>query len=189
MLRFLAMPPKGENKRKIEAKAKASPAKTVKTEETVEEKLAKCNQEYFVELSKRLDVINDEWPDLKSLDPMSEEDGGYLAPLNADAYNKRYAEEEQMEMLGAINFMWQDLKGSVMPHVPIYKERVLELAEAVTPSMPKKALVLAADFDDANKLPRGGLTRLSPDEQPHVVVFKVSDRLMAKCDEEEKRGK
>ena len=154
----------------------------------VEEKLAKCNQEYFVELSKRIDIIEDQWPNLKIQNPLDERDGGFLAPLNCEAYNRRFADEPagEMEIVGAMNFMWQDLKGSVMPHVPIYLDRVLELAEAVTPSMLKKPLVMAADFDDATQLPRGGLTRMSPDEQAHAVVFKISDRLLAKCDDAEK---
>ena len=79
--------------------SKGAAAKKAKTDlQGVEEKLAKCNQEYFVELSKRIDIIEDEWPSLKSQNPLDERDGGFLAPLNCEAYNKRFAAEPAGEM-------------------------------------------------------------------------------------------
>eukprot|EP00974_Lingulodinium_polyedra_P065757 6357921-Lingulodinium_polyedra.AAC.1 len=57
-----------------------------------------------------------------------------------------------------------------MPWVPLYKSRVMELADTITPSLLKHPLVWHANFTKRSQFPANGCVRVSPDEAAHALV-------------------
>ena len=76
---------------------------------------------------------------------------------------------------------------SPMPWVPLDKARVCQLSRDLAPGLLKQGLVVDAHCADGKSLPRGSLTRLSPDEVAHAVVFKIAERLEAGASIDEKK--
>ena len=70
---------------------------------------------------------------------------------------------------------------SITPYVPIYRERVVELAAELftTPTVLKWPLVVAINFKCGDALPRGDLLRITPDEITHALLLGVATRIRA----------
>ena len=66
--------------------------------------------------------------------------------------------------------MWVDANISPLPFVPLYWNRVTDLAAMIEPGFGKHRVTVLADFPDSGHLPRGGLRHLSPCETIHAVL-------------------
>ena len=133
-------------------------------------------------------TISEFWPDIAKQDPLPEVGpGGYrgllgfTAPFNAQIYEARFAEGLSMKYSCGGIFFWHGPMRSLTPWVPLYKNRILEMAESITPSLLRHSIACVADDASGKGIPpRGGhLVHLSPDEWSHAIVFKIADRIKA----------
>ena len=88
------------------------------------------------------------------------------------------------------NFWWQDLLWTPTPTVPVNKQRVIDLAVFLFPSDKATHLEhgvhIAVSSPDFNVLGRrGSLTRVSPEEVSHAIVFKIHDLILKGASDEE----
>ena len=108
---------------------------------------------------------------------------GYMAPYNEDVYSRNYAEateqDSQMDYTCGMNFFHQDMRRSMLHHVPFYIDKIQEWGESLQPGLLKHGLVLCADWSQGNALPKGGILRLSPDEWSHALVIRLASRITA----------
>ena len=155
--------------------------------------IAKTNNAvYFSKVQADKAIVLGKWPNLVGLDPLPEVgDTGFLsllgfgAPFNGSIFTARRA-DPKFEYNTHINFMWQDLETTQLPCVPLYWERVLELADQLPgPGLLKFKLTLLTNFDTPGELPKGGLLRLSPCEQIHAILHKVATRIRQKASKSE----
>ena len=64
--------------------------------------------------------------------------------------------------------------------MPLSTARLIDMAARVEAGWKlKHNTVLAASFQNGDTLPRGGLCRLSPDEEADTIVLKVAERISA----------
>ncbi len=153
---------------------------------------AHLNEAYYANVQSDIDTIIDKWPNIVSFNalPESGADGylsmvGYGAPFSPVVFDARQS-EAVFELSCHVNFMWQDFTKSVMPWIPLYWERTVELSEQMPgPGLLKSKLVFAVNFTNGDKLPRGGLLRVSPCEQSHAVLHKIANRIRANAQQGE----
>ena len=136
-----------------------------------------------------MNTIKGKWPDIETMDPLplpasGQPAGtmtGFLAPFDPKAYSSLIAESitnnTEMSYTCGLNMLWQNVLLSMMPWVPIIYDDVLSSSKTVEPGCLTQNFVLAADFDDGKKLPRGSLVRMSPDELCHKVILRIADRI------------
>ena len=98
------------------------------------------NSAYFAKLQEALNAIHAVWPDISSLDalPLVGDSGhlgltGFVAPFDPVVYTTMRAASENYMGKAGINFFWHNVLQSMTPYVPIYLDRVLELAAAIVP--------------------------------------------------------
>lgn len=150
------------------------------------------NKDYNGDLQTALNTIQSTWPGIESLAPLPETGTkghlkltGFMSPFNDSVYDQRYAEGNGMQYTCGCNFFWHNPLLSPMPWVPLYKSRVMELADHIKPGLLKHPLVWHANFVKGSQLPAGGCVRVSPDEAAHALIFKIAQRLDAGITEEE----
>ena len=151
------------------------------------------NKDYNGDLQTALNTIQSTWPGIESLAPLPETGTkghlkltGFMSPFNDSVYDQRYAEGNGMQYTCGCNFFWHNPLLSPMPWVPLYKSRVMELADHIKPGLLKHPLAWHANFVKGSQLPAGGCVRVSPDEAAHALIFKIAQRLDAGITEEEK---
>ena len=121
-------------------------------------------------------------PGISSQDPISETSGGFIAPYDPAIYSKKWGEAgtaDQMHYQCGINFFWQNSVASPLPGVPMYRQRVDELASQVTPGLLKYPLTIRATWSEGAAMPKGDCHHLSPCEWVHAVLFKVASEIKA----------
>ena len=186
---------------KKQPKAKATPkvevGAVVSQAQELLEAEKKTNAEYLALVVDALNTIKGKWPDIETRDPLplpatNQPAGtltGFMAPYDPKAYTSLLEEgtsaNKEMSYTCGLNMMFQNILLSMMPWVPIIYDDVLSSSKTVEPGCLTQNFVLAADFDDGKKLPRGSLVRMSPDELCHKVIFRVAGRIKAGAAEAE----
>ena len=153
-----------------------------------------CNDAYLKLVLSDAYVIKNKWPDIASKDPLplTDESGylrltGFLEPFNKEACAKMSVAASIWTYLCGINFFWQDIVATLLPHVPLYFNRLEEYAldQYAHPSQVRHSLSACADFVKGAELPRGSLVWLSPCEGPHALIHRVACRIRAGAPESE----
>ena len=178
------MAPKGaKQKVKTPPKAKTSPP-TVKTPPgplpVLQSWQDGINKEYLEHVRTDLTVITARFPTITTLDalPQSGTQGfqglvGFGVPFNAELYSERFATRTNYQT--HFNFFHMDMFRCFLSFVPLYRERVVELADT-TLTAPHKVstITLLANFADGTQLPKGELLRVSPCEPCHAILHKFA---------------
>ena len=99
--------------------------------------------------------------------PLVSTDGGpagFIAPFDKIAFDAQAA-SESMNYTAGINFAWIQLLANLTSFVPIYRNRVVELARDMYPNrVPSKAMELVTvicTFERGDQLTRGSLLPVS----------------------------
>lgn len=138
------------------------------------------NASYIAEVLEAVATILDKMPGIKSQDPITEASGGFIAPYDPAIYSQKWREAGptgQMHYQCGINFFWQNSITTPLPGVPMYKQRVDELASQVKPGLLKYPLIIRSTWADGSALPKGDCNHLSPCEWVHAVLFKVASEI------------
>ena len=160
------------------------PAKRTKI--AVAEDAPPINVEYLKEVSAIIMQCTKRWPDLINQLPLPVKDWsaksgvpiGFIEPYSAAAFDNSMKACSDMkrglEYTCGVNMFWFAQLQSATPHVPVSKQRVvaaamsLDLDRAVDPP-----LTANIDWTSGDKLPRGGMLRVSPEEIPHALLFRA----------------
>lgn len=187
------MPAKAKNLAGVK-RAKTAAADPVVADEGLDEEPIVTVEmaKYYAKVDADIAVIVGQWPNIVSTDALPETGTsgfkslvGYGSPFNPEVYDARFPEPD-FAYKTHVNLLWQNMKGTVLSFVPLYWDRVLDLAEVIDrPTVLKRDMVFLANFNSGDTLPRGGLNRLSPCEEVHATVHKIADRIRACAPPEE----
>ena len=175
------MPPKKHQK--VTKKTESPTVPNLKKEMDHQSSGHVINAEYYAFVAQDLQTIKDKYPTLAAQKPLPESgDAGFLglkgfgAPYSAEKFDSCIAESE-MQYHCFCNFLHQDFFKSVIDFVPLYRERVIEYADATLkdPSvLLKNPTIVQSDFLNGADMPAGSLLHLNPCEESHAVLHKVA---------------
>ena len=150
------------------------------------------NTSYHALVQQDLDIIRTQWPDIADLDPLTLDgaEPGFVAPFNVGVFDAQYKMAGfDMAYTCGVNFFWFDVLRSISPMVPLYRERVEDLAadqfDRPGAQWSSMSMTVAITFQAGDNLPKGSLLRVTPDEITHAVVLAVAKRIRSEAPKEE----
>lgn len=171
------MPAKNKAKAAPKSKAQASSFPILTTWQS------DINKAYLEKVAEDTLTIIKKFPTLANQDPLPlVGDAGFKglagmgAPFDASAYDQRQL--TGVPYNAHINMFYQSMTTSVLSFVPLYWERVIELADSkYSKPAPVSDLMLLANFATGDALPKGNLIRVSPCEPVHAFIHKFACRI------------